>query len=105
MKHVLDPIMEARFTELEVRLDEMVLLLDRAGERFWRHLLSRCLPDVRARKLTGVTGVLGCYGGEDTFSDLVIGHDLDSRRLAVLRTAIFDVANGIAADSARPRPR
>ncbi|NJN51795.1 MAG: hypothetical protein HC809_08475 [Gammaproteobacteria bacterium] len=100
---MLDPVMEARFIELEVRLDELMALLDRVGERFWRRMIGRYLPEVRARRLTGVTGVLGCFGGQDTFSDLTVGYDLDARRLAALRTAIFDVANGIAADSAGSR--
>jgi hypothetical protein len=99
---VLEPIMEARFVELEVRLEELITLLERADERFWRQMFVRCLPAVRARHLSGVTGVLGCYGGEDTFSDLVLQHELGTRRLVSLRTAIFDVANGIAADSAQP---
>lgn len=100
---MLDPILEARFVELEVRLEELIALLTRVDERFWRRMFERCMPEVRARRLTGVTAVLGCFGGEDTFSDLTVGAELDARRLIKLRTAIFDVANGIAADCAGPR--
>jgi len=92
--------LEARFVELEVRLEELIGLLEAADETFWLRFMSRGLREVRERRLAGVTYVLGCYGGESTFSDATLGRaDLD-RRLAHLRTSIFEVANHIAARSA-----
>ena len=42
-------------------------------------------------KLAGATAVLGCFGGEDTFSDLVIGRSLEQvEPLQVLRTSTPD---------------
>jgi hypothetical protein len=96
----LTPELEARFVELEVRLEALIALLAGAGETFWRRYLARGLGDVRQRRLTGVTQVLGCYGGEDTFSDLRLGAAETDRRLAHLRTSVFEVANGIAARAA-----
>jgi len=68
---------------------------------------------VREKKLAGATYVLGCYGGEDTFSDLVVypelinsdpqQHHVLNNRLGRLRDTIFMVANDIAAASAQPQ--
>jgi hypothetical protein len=97
----LTPELEARFVELEVRLDTLISLLDEAEETFWRRYLARAMTDVRERRLTGVTYVLGCYGGEETFSDLTLGAQSLDARLAHLRTSIFGIANAIAASAAR----
>lgn len=99
----LDERIEARFAELEDALDELLTLLLRAEQRFWHRMLLRYVDDVHARRLTGVTGVLGCYGGADTFSDLALADELGTARLTRLRTQIFELANGIAADCARLR--
>ena len=99
----LDDRIEARFEELEGTLDELLALLLRAEQPFWHRMFMRYVADVHARRLTGVTGVLGCYGGADTFSDLALADELGTARLTRLRTRIFELANGIAADCARLR--
>jgi len=95
------PELEARFVELEVRLDTLIALFEEAGETFWHRYLARALIDVRERRLTGVTYVLGCYGGEDTFSDLTLGAPALDRRLVQLRSSIFTIADAIASSAAR----
>ena len=57
-------------------------------------------------RLSGATFILGCYGGEDTFSDVVIGLQWETTeplhyrnanaRLSTLRDGIFAAADAIA---------
>jgi hypothetical protein len=97
----LAPELEARFIELEVRLEALLHLLDEGGETFWQRYLDRALAEVRERRLTGVTYVLGCYGGEATFSDLTLDEPALDRRLTHLRTTVFTLANALAAGAAQ----
>ena len=98
--------LDAEFETLEDCLVRLIALLDEADERFWARTMERGLAPVRARTLAGATFVLGCYGGQDTFSDLVLGihlletdpvraRNLDAR-LTELRNRTFDAANAIA---------
>lgn len=97
----------AEFEALEDDLIALLGLLDEVEERFWRNTLARGLNQIRAGKLAGATYVLGCYGGQDTFSDLVIGGSYAeseplrfrnlNARLTELRTRTFESANAIAA--------
>jgi hypothetical protein len=100
-------LLETQFAILASDLRELIALLEEADERFWVPYLRRGLKQVVEHKLAGATFVLGCFGGEDTFSDLVIGrqwetteplrfHNLNAR-LDVLRTRVFDSANAITA--------
>ena len=99
--------LEAEFVTLAADVRELIGLLDEAGESFWRPYMARSLTQVEAHRLAGATGILGCYGGEDTFSDLVIGEawrESDplryrnlNARLTQLRTRTFESANAIAA--------
>ncbi len=95
------------FDRLEHDLEQLIALLDEAGETFWARTLARGLPRLRARELAGATYVLGCFGGEDTLSDLRIQasdalcdplqlRNLNAR-LGALRTATFQSAEAIAA--------
>jgi hypothetical protein len=96
-----------QFAILARDVEELIGLLEEADERFWIGYFKRGLIDVRAHRLAGVTYVLGCYGGAETFSDLVIGCGRPSgetlavtnlnARLAHLRTRVFDSANAITA--------
>jgi len=94
-----------QFALLSEHVNRMIGLLEEADERFWIPYFKRGLKQIDEHKLGGVTFVLGCYGGEDTFSDLVIGEcwrtsdplkyrNLNAR-LAQLRTAVFESANAI----------
>lgn len=99
--------LEVQFALLARDLSELIALLDEAGETFWIPYLDRALGQVREHKLAGATFVLGCFGGEDTFSDLVIGRQWEATeplrvanlnaRLGNLRTRVFDSANAITA--------
>ena len=99
--------LEAQFATLARDIEELCGLLAEAGERFWILQLDRALPLVRAHKLAGATFVLGCFGGADTLSDLVIGVPWETAdplrfrnlnaRLTQLRTRVFESANAIAA--------
>ncbi len=97
--------MDARFRELEQDLQELIDLLGLANETFWLRFMRQGLTQVKARRLSGATHVLGCYGGAETFSDLVLP-DRDAasnQRLICLRDQIFASADAIAAASAQPR--
>ena len=82
-------------------------LLNEADERFWVMCMQRALPKIDDHELAGATLVLGCYGGMETFSDLVLCKDMiDSdpiryrnlnARLDHLRTKTFEAARCIAA--------
>jgi hypothetical protein len=99
--------LEREFAALETDLQALLGLLEEAEESFWRNTLARGMRQVREQKLAGATYILGCYGGIETFSDLVIGRKFEvseplrfknlNARLSHLRTRTFDSANAIAA--------
>ena len=96
----------AEFDALAAALNRLMALLEESQELFWLPYLKRGLRDVQDHKLAGATSVLGCYGGQDTLSDLKIGEVYRTQdllryrnlnaRLAELRTEVFDCANQIA---------
>ncbi len=95
-----------QFDALSHQLRQTISLLEESDDRFWIAFLQRGLRQVEERRLSGATFVLGCYGGEDTFSDVVIAqqwaesdplnHRNANARLHALRNAIFESANAIA---------
>lgn len=97
--------LSSQFAELRAQLERLIALLDEAGESFWIPYFRRGLRQVEAFELGGATYVLGCYGGVDTFSDLVIAAHLRdddplrfdnlNARLGELRTGVFEAANAI----------
>ncbi len=99
--------LEAEFATLAADVRELVGLLQEAEETFWSNTLSRGLRQIESRKLAGATYILGCFGGVDTFSDLVIGRQWSrsdplryrnlNARLGHLGTRTFESANAIAA--------
>ncbi|MFK7912319.1 MAG: hypothetical protein AB8B93_00270 [Pseudomonadales bacterium] len=99
--------LQQQFDELAAAVRELIALLEEADHGFWVSYLKRGLRQVDEQRLSGATFILGCYGGEHTFSDLTIGEHLQSAeplryrnlnaRLAHLRTRTFEAANGIAA--------
>lgn len=104
--------LDEEFDELGAAVRALIGLLEEVPpvsggqEKFWLSYLRRGLVQIDARKLAGATAVLGCFGGEDTFSDLVIGRDLEAgeplrfrnlnARLGELRNRTFDTASAIA---------
>lgn len=96
----------AEFEALAGALNRLLALLEEAQEGFWQPYLRRGLRDVLAHKLAGATSVLGCFGGQDTLSDLSIGETLRdadplryrnlNARLVELRTEVFQCADQIA---------
>lgn len=99
--------LDRQFAALADSVTRLIALLEESGDAFWIPCLRRGLADVRAHKLAGATLILGCYGGVDTFSDLVIGRALQdtdalafenlNARLSELRTGTFEAANAITA--------
>lgn len=97
--------MSQQFDAIAEITERLVGLLDESGETLWIRYFRRALPLVKAYKLAGATHVLGCYGGRDTFSDLVIGEQWESSdplrfknlnaRLQRERDALFAAANRI----------
>ena len=99
--------LEAEFRMLERNVEELIALLQEEDERFWSSYLRRGLVQVAENRLSGVTFILGCYGGHETFSDFQLGerwreeeplrHRNLNARLHGLRTAVFESANAITA--------
>lgn len=97
--------LDRQFEALADSVDRLIALLEESGEKFWVPYLRRGLTQIREHKLAGATFVLGCYGGEQTFSDLVIAPGLEksdplafrnlNARLSHLRTRTFECANAI----------
>ena len=95
-----------QFEELAHQLRQLIALLEESEDPFWISSLQRGLHQVDAHHLAGATFVLGCYGGENTFSDVTIGrqwqqsHPLKyqnaNARLISLRNKIFTSADAIA---------
>jgi hypothetical protein len=98
----LPPGLDAKFVALEADLADLIDLLGAANETFWPRYLAQGLEQVRARRLSGATYVLGCFGGAATFSDFELASPRRQHRLNELRNRIFELANAIAAASARP---
>jgi hypothetical protein len=99
--------LDAQFETLARDVEELRDLLIEVDERFWSAYLDRGLALVRQRRLAGATFVLGCFGGTDTLSDLLIGREWQAgeplryrnlnARLGALRTRVFESANAITA--------
>lgn len=97
--------LDRQFNQLGDNVAKLIALLEESGDPFWIPYLERGLAQIRENRLAGVTFVLGCYGGLETFSDLVIGRRHQhtdplafrnlNARLSHLRTATFDSANAI----------
>ncbi len=95
-----------QFHHLETSVETLIDLLESAEERYWVSQLNRGLIRVQARQLAGATFVLGCYGGEGTLSDLMIGRGLAASEparftqlnaeLTAIRTTVFESASTIA---------
>ncbi|MGD8832918.1 MAG: hypothetical protein PVF57_20095 [Pseudomonadales bacterium] len=99
--------LEGDFAALAADVRALLGLLHEAEETFWMNTIARGLRQIEAHELAGATYILGCFGGVDTFSDLVIGRQWSrsdplrfrnlNARLGHLRTRTFESANAIAA--------
>ena len=95
-----------QFDTLAHLLRQTISLLEESDERFWVGYLKRGLRQVDEHRLSGATFILGCYGGQDTFSDVVIAKHWEheaplqfrnaNARLSSLRDDIFASASAIA---------
>ena len=98
--------LSAEFATLEQALAQLIELLDEENEKHWATYLARGLPNITSGRLAGATYVLGCYGGEDTLSDLIVARDRAASdpegfadvnaRLTAVRTRVFESASTIA---------
>ena len=95
-----------QFNTLAHLLRQTISLLEESEERFWLAYLKRGLKKIDEGHLAGATFILGCYGGQDTFSDVIIGRHWEqdaplrfqnaNARLQSLRNDIFESASAIA---------
>jgi len=95
-----------QFDQLASQLRQLISLLEESGDRFWINYLQRGLRQVEAHHLAGATFVLGCYGGENTFSDVTVAQQWQESqplkyqnanvRLIALRNSVFASADVIA---------
>jgi hypothetical protein len=99
----LPPQLDDKFIALEADVAALIDLLRAANEPLWPRLFAHGLVQIRARRLSGATYVLGCYGGAETFSDLTLASPLHQQRLVQLRNRIFALADAIATASAQSR--
>ena len=104
--------LDDEFDELGAAVRALIGLLEEVApvaegqEKYWLSYLRRGLAQIDEHKLAGATAVLGCFGGEDTFSDLVLGRNFEAEeplkfrnlnaRLGELRNRTFDTASAIA---------
>jgi hypothetical protein len=98
-------MLHEQFATLARDVEALISLLEEADAHFWIPYLNRGLQMVKGNKLAGATFILGCYGGAETFSDLVIARPLQhtealrfrnlNARLGELRTRVFESANAI----------
>lgn len=98
--------LDEQFERLARQLRQTISLLDATHDCYWANFLQRGLKQVDLRRLSGATFVLGCYGGENTFSDVTIAHQFEhsdplqfsnaNARLHALRNDMFETANAIA---------
>ena len=94
------------FDHLARQLRQVISLLEESQDPFWITSLTRGLRHIDEHRLAGATFVLGCFGGQDTFSDVVIGQQWQdtqplqfrnlNARLKRHRDEIFTSANAIA---------
>lgn len=97
--------LDRQFIELGDNIAQLIGLLEESEDPFWIPYLRRGLHQVQENRLSGATFILGCYGGVETFSDLVIGQRFQrsdplkfrnlNARLTHLRTRTFESANAI----------
>jgi hypothetical protein len=95
-----------QFDTLAHLLRQTISLLEESEERFWIGYLQRGLKQVDDHHLAGATFILGCFGGQDTFSDVVIARHWQqaqplqfenaNARLHRLRNDILSTASAIA---------
>jgi hypothetical protein len=99
--------LDQQFESLENTVREVLGLLQESdGQKYWLLMFRRSLPHIEARELAGATLVLGCFGGENTFSDLTLNQSFKNNqalhlknlnaRLDGLRNKLFETANRIA---------
>ncbi|MAE93534.1 MAG: hypothetical protein CL910_02630 [Deltaproteobacteria bacterium] len=73
--------MEKEVGELILVLDELIAFLERHGEAHWQDWMGRSRRLLEARDLSGVTRLLGAYGGMGSFNDLYLcpenGHAIE----------------------------
>ena len=99
--------LDQEFRTLERDVEELIALLQEEDETFWSNYLRRGLSQLSENRLSGVTFILGCYGGVETFSDFHLGERWQDEeplryrnlnaRLNQLRTTVFEAANVITA--------
>jgi hypothetical protein len=94
---------------LRATLDETIGLLSDVGEHFWMRYLEHGRRQVAHGDAHGVDHLLGAFGGMGSFNDLVLDplnqHQgtpealaSANRRLAELRSAIYDSCNRLKRD-------
>ena len=99
--------LQQEFDELERAVRETIGLLEEVdGQKYWLIMFRRALLSIEAKELAGATSVLSCFGGEDTFSDLILEQSFKedeslhirnlNLRLDRLRGKMFESAKRIA---------
>ena len=99
--------LQQEFDELERAVRETIGLLEEVdGQKYWLIMFRRALLSIEAKELAGATSVLSCFGGEDTFSDLILEQSFKEEeslhirnlnlRLDRLRSTMFESAKRIA---------
>ena len=92
------------------RLEETILLLERADEIPWAVWLKESLRSIEKGDISGIEHLLAAYGGMGSFNDLLIhpanghrGNDVEraemNERLAILRSELYDLGEFIRHNS------
>ena len=98
--------MDPKTSKLLSLLDQTIGLLDRCKEAHWSRWLDNVRKQIESRDFSGITALLGAFGGMGSFNDLVIhprnGHNIEDEAVAAvnekldgLRGSVFEVADEI----------
>jgi hypothetical protein len=64
----------ATMDDLIAALDEVIALLDSAGQPHWRDWMAEARARLHRSDMSGLDKILAAYGGMGSFNDIIIGY-------------------------------
>ena len=68
-------------SSLVVVLSELIELLERDNETHWSKWMRKAKSRIEASDYSGITHLLGAYGGMGSFNDLILGQSLQRGKI------------------------
>ena len=84
-----------RTTELLLVLEELISVLQNAGEQHWCRWIVTCRNRLERSDYSGIHKLLAAYGGMGSFSDLVLTSSSSEEQLRGLRRRAWVLAEAI----------